>query len=213
MRLTRGQQKVVQRMSALKRKLGRMPSVPELSAALGYSYQALRQHLGALERKGLLEVISRGQGRTSEIVLTPQGKLLLGQGIPVLGFVAAGPMTPAVQQQLGLLELPGSPDSFALVVDGDSMADFFLAGDVVVVHRVSRPPRRREICAVIDSETGRASLKYVTLQGDTALLEPHNPDYASLELPARELRLLGVFEYMLRGRSPEQLLSTLGVVM
>jgi repressor LexA len=99
------------------------------------------------------------------------------------------------------------------VVDSDSMADFFLVGDVVVVRKVARPPRSREICAVSDAETGRATLKYVTLQGDRVLLEPHNPAYPSFTLPARELRLLGVFEYMLRGRSPEHLLRTLGVVM
>jgi repressor LexA len=213
MQLTKGQQRVIQQISRLKQQLGRMPSVPELSAALGYSYQALRQHLAGLERKGLVEVVSRGQGRSSEIVPTPEGKLLLGLGIPVLGYIAAGPMTPALQQNLGLLELPSSPDTQAFVVDSDSMADFLLVGDVVVVRRVDRPPRRREICAVTDPETGRATLKYVTLQGDRVLLEPHNPEYRGFTLPARELRLLGVFEYMLRGKSPEQLLRTLGVLM
>lgn len=211
MQLTRGQQRVIQHISRLNRQLGRMPGVPELSAALGYSYQALRQHLGELERKGLLEVASHGKGRRSELIPTPQGKLLLGLGIPVLGYIAAGPLTPAVQQNLGLLELPGSPDTHAFVVDSDSMADFFLVGDLVVVRKVTRPPRRREICAVADPETGCATLKYLTLQGATALLEPHNPEYRGFTLPARELRLLGVFEYMLRGKSPEQLLRTLGV--
>jgi repressor LexA len=204
MQLTRGQQRVIQQISRLKQQLGRMPSVPELSAALGYSYQALRQHLGELERKGLLEVVSRGQGRTSEIVPTLQGKSLLGLGIPLLGQIAAGRLEDAAQDLRGLLALPSKPGFYALVVEGDSMADYLVENDIVIV-RATSEFRQGQITAVYYQ--GRTTLKYVYRKGARAELRAHNPSYPPIVLPARELQVQGVYDSLIRGGLISELLE------
>ncbi len=204
MQLTRGQQRVIQQLSGLQRRLGRMPSVPELSAALGYSYQALRQHLGELERKGLLEVVSRGQGRTSVILPTPQGKSLLGMGIPLLGSIPAGGLSDAQQEMKGLLALPSKPGFFALVVEGDSMAEFALENDIVIVKETPEF-KPGQIAAVYYQ--GRTTLKYVYRKGPRAELRAHNPKYPPIVLPARDLRVQGVFDSLIRGRLISELLE------
>jgi repressor LexA len=204
MQLTKGQQRVIQQMSRLKQKQGRMPSVPELSAALGYSYQALRQHLGELERKGLLEVVSRGKGRTSEIIPTLQGKSLLGLGIPLLGQIAAGRLEDAAQDLRGLLALPSKPGFYALVVEGDSMADYLVENDIVIV-RATSEFRQGQIAAVYYQ--GRTTLKYVYRKGARAELRPHNPRYPPIVLPASELQVQGVYDSLIRGGLISELLE------
>jgi repressor LexA len=204
MQLTKGQQRVIQQISRLKQQLGRMPSVPELSAALGYSYQALRQHLGGLEHKGVLEVVSRGQGRTSEIVPTLQGKSLLGLGIPLLGSIPAGRLSDAQQEIKGLLALPSKPGFYALVVEGDSMADYLVENDLVIV-RATSEFRQGQIAAVYYQ--GRTTLKYVYRKGARAELRAHNPRYPPIVLPARELQVQGVYDSLLRGGLISQLLE------
>jgi len=204
MQLTRGQQRVIQHIARLKRQLGRMPSVPELSTALGYSYQALRQHLGELERKGLLEVVSRGMGRTSEILPTPQGKFLLGLGIPMVGSIPAGRLSDAQQEIKGLLALPSKPGLYALLVEGDSMAEFALENDIVIVKNTPEV-KPGQIAAVYYQ--GRTTLKYVYHKGAQVELRAHNPRYPPIVLPARDLRVQGVYDSLIRGRLISELLE------
>lgn len=204
MQLPKGQHRVVQAMARLHRQLGRVPSVPELTEALGYSYQGLRRHLAALERKGLLEVVSRGRGRASEIVPTLQGKSLLGLGIPVLGRIAAGKLSDAAQEVQGLLALPGKPGYYALFVDFDSMAEYFLERDIVIV-KGTHQVKQGQIAAVYHE--GRTTLKYVYQKGSRAELRAHNPRYPPILLPARELKVQGVYESMIRGKLISELLE------
>ncbi len=78
----------------------------------------------------------------------PREPLLAGVAIPVVGRIPAGPPELALEEAEGLIALPGWPGLFALVVEGDSMAEYLLEGDVVVVEAGVRP-RRGEIAAVL----------------------------------------------------------------
>lgn len=204
MPLSKGQQRVMGQIARLYQQLGRLPRVPELSKALGCSYQAVRAHLNALERKGVLEVVSRGQGRPSELRPTLAGKALLGLGIPLMGSIPAGKFSEAVQEIRGLLTLPSRPGYYALVVEGDSMADYFVEGDIVIV-KATPEVRQGQIAAVCYE--GRTTLKYVYRRGNRIELRAHNPLYPPQEVPARELQVQGVYEGLLRGPLVSKLLE------
>ncbi|MFN4073925.1 MAG: LexA family protein [Thermus sp.] len=196
MKLPPGQKRVLEALSALVRE-GISPTAHDLTKALGLRPQSLRQHLEALRRKGLLRLYPGGHGRPTHLELTPEGRLLAGLAIPLVGRIPAGPLEANGEEVEGLLLLPGKPHLFALVVEGDSMAEYLLEGDLVVVERGPKP-RPGEVAAVLHE--GRTTLKYVYPKGDRVVLRPHNPAYPTLELPAEEVEIQGVFRFLLRGR-------------
>ena len=205
MRLPPGQRRVLEALSALVRE-GLTPTAHDLTRALGLRPQSLRQHLEALERKGLLRLYPGGHGRPTHLELTPEGRLLGGLAIPLVGRIPAGPLEANREEVEGLLLLPGKPHLFALVVEGDSMAEYLLEGDVVVVERGAQP-RPGEVAALLHE--GRTTLKYVYPKGDRVVLKPHNPAYPTLELPAGEVEIQGVFRFLLRG---QEALERLGLL-
>lgn len=196
MKLPPGQRRVLEAIASLVRE-GLAPTAHHLTRTLGLRPQSLRQHLEALRRKGLLHLHPGGHGRPTHLELTPEGRLLMGLAVPVVGRIPAGPLEANSQEVEGLLLLPGRPRLYALVVEGDSMAEYFLEGDLVVVER-GPLPRPGEVAAVLHE--GRTTLKYVYPQGDRVVLKPHNPAYPTLELPAEEVEIQGVFRFLLRGQ-------------
>ena len=116
-------------------------SLVELAARLGIHYSTLREHLGALERKGYVTLEPRGVGRSPVVRLTGTR-----EGVPVVGRITAGPLSEALEHPEGYLRLPGYPEGYGLRVHGDSMADEIKNGDVVLLQK--RPPKSGEICAV-----------------------------------------------------------------
>ncbi len=194
--LPEGQKRVLLEAARLLRQ-GLSATAHDLTRALGLRPQTVRQHLEALARKGLVVLHPQGHGRPTHVELTPEGRLLTGLAIPVLGRVTAGPLEEALGELEGLIPFPGRPNLFALVVEGDSMAEYLLDGDLVVMEWGAKP-RRGEIAAVLHE--GRTTLKYVYPEGKEVVLKPHNPAYPTLRLPASEVEVQGVFRFLLRGR-------------
>lgn len=163
-----------------------------LGTAFGVTDTTMREHLYAIARKGHLEFKSRGHGRTPYV-------RLLTAGVPVVGHIAAGPLSEALEFPESYLKLPTHPGRFGLRVQGDSMADLIQEGDVVLLKK--RPHKSGEICAVrIDRSD--ATLKYLDLvlnQPETVLLRPHNPAYQVAEVGAGRVVVDGVFSGLLRG--------------
>lgn len=174
-----------------------------LAAAFGVTDTTVREHLQAIARKGYLEFRSRGHGR-------PPHVRLLTAGVPVLGHIAAGPLSEALEFPEGYLKLPSYPGLFGLRVHGNSMADEVKDGDIVLLKK--RPHRSGEICAVrIDGS--EATLKYLDLYVDRperVLLRPHNPAYKALEVAARQVVVDGVFSGLLRGEVIDDLMQGAG---
>ena len=164
-----------------------------LAERLGIHYSTLREHLGALERKGYVTLEPRGVGRSPVVRLTGTR-----EGVPVVGRITAGPLSEALEHPEVYLRLPGYPEGYGLRVHGDSMADEIKNGDVVLLQK--RPPKSGEICAVrIDGSD--ATLKYLDTYPNhkTVLLRPHNLAYPYLEVEAERVAVDGVFAALLRG--------------
>lgn len=203
--LPEGQARVLKAVARIARE-EHSPTAHDLLPLLAIRHQSLRQHLEALAAKGYVVLYPQGRGRPTHIELTPVGRLATGLAIPLLGRIAAGRPAEAWEEVEAILPLPGRPGLFALKVHGDSMAEFFLDGDIVVVER-GPAPRPGEIAAVMHQ--GETTLKYVCPEGDRVILRPHNPLFPTLELPSDEVEIQGVYRFLLRG---EEALRAFGLI-
>jgi len=198
------QQRVYDRLVDYWHRHGELPGLSEFARQLNLHYVSLKQHLQALDRKGFLRFESRGHGRSPLLELHPAAT-----GIPVLGGIPAGPLSEAAtlaEEFLPLQRVQGA--SFALRVDGDSMADLIQPDDIVVFSR-GAPRRSGEICAVrVDSDD--VTLKYLDFAGGgSVVLRPHNPDFESVELEAARVSVEGIYLGLMRGAVSSFLLETI----
>lgn len=201
-RPSEAQQRVFERLRDHVVRYGELPELSRLARELGMHYVSLKQHLEALDRKGLLRFESRGRGRSPRLELPADAT-----GVPVLGAIPAGPWSEAVAHAEGYLPLGGMRERcFALRVQGDSMADLIQDGDVVLFEK--RPPDRSgQICAVRVGDAD-VTLKYLDrLDEERYALRPHNPDYPTVEADARDLGVEGVYQGLMRGDLLERLLA------
>ena len=130
-------------------------------------------HLKALQKKGL---IHREPNMSRAIQLLDDPTMARQAGLKLVGRIAAGPMTEAIEQadeELEFTEWEGADDKFALRVNGDSMIDAHIAnGDYVVIQR-KETARDGQIVAVRDDE-GEATLKRFYREKHRIRLEPAN---------------------------------------
>ncbi len=199
------QRKVYERLRDHHRRTGTMPELSAFARSMGVHYVSLKQHLEALHRKGFLVFESRGRGHSPYLALPA-----IATGVPVLGGIPAGALSEALAEAEGFLPLTGVQDgSFALRVEGDSMADLIQDGDVVLFAD-RQPQRSGEICAV-RVEGSDVTLKYLDrLAPGRYALRPHNPRYPTVEVAAAALAIDGVYRGLLRGALVDVLLERPG---
>lgn len=198
------QRKVYDRLRDHHQRSGDLPDLATFARSLGMHYVSLKQHLEALSKKGYLVFESRGRGRSPHLALPADAT-----GIPVLGSIPAGPVSEAIAHAEAFLPLTGLRDQhFALRVHGDSMADLIQDGDVVLFEKRSSLPRSGEICAVRVQESD-VTLKYLDkLEADRFRLRPHNPHYPTVEVPAADVQIEGIYQGLLRGQIVGALLES-----
>jgi repressor LexA len=151
-------------------------------------------HLKALEKKGL--IIRKGfRARAIQLVdhRPPSA------GLPMLGLVAAGSPTQAVQQLDERLEFgdlfPGK-GCFALKVRGQSMIeDHIDDGDYVVIRKQEDAKNGERVVAMIDDEV---TLKKYYLDADHIRLEPANGSMQPIIVSRGDAQILGVLVGVVR---------------
>jgi len=174
------------------------PTVAEVAQQLGIAVTTAKEHLAALERKG---VIRREPGKRRNIQLAGNHRPRAGVAIPVLGSIAAGYPESVTEQREEVLSI--SPEVlgvshgtklFALRVRGDSMVNAgILDGDMAVIQAGREPMNGDIVAALIDGET---TLKRFLRKGGKPFLHAENPKYADLS-PARELTIQGVLRALI----------------
>ena len=131
-------------------------------------------HLKALQKKGLIHR-EPNMSRAIQLLDDPTSAPP-PTGVPLLGRIAAGPMTEAIEQADEALEFnewQDADDKFALRVNGNSMIEEHIAdGDFVVIRR-QETARDGQIVAVRDDE-GEATLKKFYKEKSRVRLEPAN---------------------------------------
>lgn len=187
-KLTARQQEILTLIQTTMASTGAPPTRAEIARALGFkSVNAAEEHLKALARKGVIELVSgtsRGIRLRLQAAQEQVTQLANTLVLPLIGRVAAGSPILAQEHVDTTHCVPESlferrPD-YLLRVRGMSMRDLgILDGDLLAV-QASRQARSGQIVvARLDDEV---TVKRLELTANGARLHPANPDYPVIEV-------------------------------
>lgn len=168
---------------------GMPPTRAEIAAALGFkSANAAEEHLRALERKGVLELLP-GASRGIQLKDSLREQL----GLPLIGRVAAGKPILAEENIEGRYQV--DPKIFhprahyLLKVRGMSMKDIgILDGDLVAVHRTPEVRNRQIVVARLENEV--TVKRYKQVGGSVVWLMPENEEFEPIRVDLKEQSLM-----------------------
>jgi repressor LexA len=198
--LTPRQSEILALIQKTIRETGMPPTRAEIAAALGFrSINAAEEHLRALERKGVLELLP-GTSRGIRLKDALREQL----GLPLVGRVAAGEPMLAEEHIEGRYQIDAElfqqPPHFLLRVKGMSMRDAgILDGDLVVVHRSTEIRSRQIVVARLENEV---TVKRYRQEGHRVWLLPENPDFSPIQIDLRKqtLAIEGIVVGVLRNQ-------------
>jgi len=185
--LTERQGEILKLIRELTESLGFPPTRAEIAEKMGFrSVNAAEQHLRALEKKGVLEILqgaSRGL-RVRDRAAPRAGRLM---ELPVIGRVAAGSPMLADEHIQGRYTV--DPNLFTpradylLRVRGMSMRDAgILEGDLLAVHRTQDARSGQVVVARLADEV---TVKRFRRRGHSVQLLPENPAFEPIEVDLR----------------------------
>ena len=179
---------------------GVSPTMQELADQLGTSKVTIFEHVGALEKKGILrrdKHKARSLEITSDEALPDEDR---STKLPLLGSIAAGSPIEAVEnrEELDLEQLYNRPNGvFVLKVRGESMIEDHLCdGDYVVIERRETARNGEQVVALLDN--GEATLKRFYKEGRDIRLQPANCTMQPRIVPADQVKVQGVVIGVLR---------------
>ncbi|MEY8713286.1 repressor LexA [Mangrovibacter phragmitis] len=182
--LTTRQQEVYDLIRDHINQTGMPPTRAEIAQRLGFrSPNAAEEHLKALARKGVIEIVS-GASRGIRLLLEETND----DGLPLVGRVAAGEPLLAQQHIEGHYQVDPSlfkPHAdFLLRVSGMSMKDIgIMDGDLLAVHKTQDVRNGQVVVARIDDEV---TVKRLKQQGNTVQLLPENNEFTPIVVDLRE---------------------------
>lgn len=162
---------------------GYPPTRIEICQHFGFrSPNAAEQHLRALARKGVIEIV----GGSSRGI-----RLMEERGLPVVGRVAAGSPILAVENVEGRYQMDKRlfhpQANYLLRVQGMSMRDVgILDGDLLAVHRTPQARNGQIVVARLDDEV---TVKRFQRQGGKVRLLPENPEFDPIEIDLKRQEL------------------------
>ena len=203
MELTSRQKEIFDFIKGFIKEKGFPPSVREIGEHFHVYPRAVFDHLKALERKGYLrrrDSMSRGLE-----VLVFQGGEPYGEGsrkegklpireIPIVGRVAAGRPTLAIEHLEGTIPLPSEwvkgREVFLLKVKGDSMSPYILPDDYVVVRSQSTAENGDVVVTLVGEE---ATVKRFFKKGRRIELKPDNEHWETIQIEegSGDVQILG----------------------
>jgi len=181
--LTPRQKQILEMIQEFIAETGMPPTRAEIARQLGFkSANAAEEHLRALQRKGVLELLP-GASRGIQL----KDSLRDQMGLPLVGRVAAG--SPILAQEHIEAHYKIDPQLFSpkphylLRVHGMSMKNAgILDGDLVAVHRTPEVRSRQIIVARIDDEV---TVKRYRQNGTLVSLLPENDEFEPIEVDLR----------------------------
>lgn len=182
--LTSRQQQILSLIQRVIKETSLPPTRAEIAEELGFrSVNAAEEHLRALERKGVIELLpGTSRGIRLKDALREQ------MGLPLVGRVAAGEPILAEEHIEAHYEIDPaffkSEPHFLLRVRGMSMRDAgILDGDLVAVHRSAEVRNRQIVVARLEDEV---TVKRYRQVGHEVWLMPENPDFDPIQIDLRE---------------------------
>ncbi|ATM99273.1 MULTISPECIES: transcriptional repressor LexA [Proteus] len=162
---------------------GMPPTRAEIASQLGFrSPNAAEEHLKALARKGVIEIVS-GASRGIRLLMEEEP-----EGLPLIGRVAAGEPLLAQEHieshyQVDPMLFKPSAD-FLLRVNGMSMKDIgIMDGDLLAVHKTQDVHNGQVIVARIEDEV---TVKRFKKSGNKIELHAENPEFSPIIVDLRE---------------------------
>jgi len=186
--LTERQAEILRLVRELTEVSGFPPTRAEIARSMGFrSVNAAEQHLRALEKKGVIEIMSGASRGIRVLDARPSARLGRLMELPVVGRVAAGSPILAEEHLQGRYQL--DPNLFTpradylLRVRGMSMRDAgILDGDLLAVHRTHEARSGQIVVARLADEV---TVKRYRRRGNVVQLLPENPDFEPIELDLR----------------------------
>ena len=178
--LTPRQAEILQLIRDTIAETGFPPTRAEIARMLDFaSPNAAEEHLRALERKGVIEILDG----------TARGlRLKEAAGLPLVGRVAAGSPILAEEHIVGRYavdpHLFRPRADYLLKVRGMSMRDAgILDGDILVVHKTEEARTGQIVVARLHDEV---TVKRLRRRGGTVELLPENPEFKPIVVDTRE---------------------------
>ena len=194
--LTRRQQQIYDYLVENADHFDHPPTHDELCQALGLSSRgSLHKHIQALVKAGLVEPMD---GSHRGIRLAEQ--LPAGEGIPLLGRIAAGRPIEAVTQPETMQvpeELLGRGICYVLQVSGDSMLEAgILDGDYVVIEQRDSARNGEIVVALVNNE--EATLKRIEQLPGRVILHPANAAMEPMTYSPDAVQIQGILRGLMR---------------
>ena len=168
------------------------PTLREIAAHVGHKATlSVQRILDRLEGQGLIQ---REAQKSRNIRLTP--KALPSRGLLLMGRIAAGSLTEAIEDQefLDLGDLYNPDTHRRLLVKGNSMVEaHILDGDIAVIRLQETCNDGEIVAAEVD---GEATLKRFFRRKDHVLLKPENKQMKPIR--ARDVTIRGVMVGLIR---------------
>ena len=183
-KLTPRQKEILELIQSFIDDFGMPPTRAEIARELGFkSANAAEEHLRALQKKGVLELIP-GASRGIQLKDSLREQL----GLPLIGRVAAGSPILAeehIETHYRMDQSLFDPrPHYLLRVDGMSMKDAgILDGDLVAVHRTPEVRSRQIVVARVDDEV---TVKRYRQDGSMVWLLPENEDFEPIQVDLEE---------------------------
>lgn len=157
---------------------GYPPTRSEIAKVFGFkSPNAAEDHLKALKKKGVLNIVS---GASRGISINKEDI-----GIPVIGLVSAG--GPILAQENIEKRIPSSQNilshgvDFYLRVKGDSMIEAgILENDLIAVNKKAQIKKGSIVIARINDEVTIKTL--ISISPELVILQPENSNYSNIEV-------------------------------
>ncbi len=186
--LTPRQSQILEMIQEFIAETGMPPTRADIANELGFkSANAAEEHLRALQRKGVLDLIP-GASRGIQL----KDSLREQMGLPLVGRVAAG--SPILAQEHIETHYKIDPTLFSpkphylLRVHGMSMKNAgILDGDLVAVHRTPEVRSRQIVVARLDDEV---TVKRYRQEGSVVWLLPENEDFKPIQVDLAEQEMV-----------------------
>ncbi len=174
------------------------PSIRQMMRAMNLKSPApIQSRLERLRNKGFIDW-TEGKARTMKILNKE------GQGLPILGSIAAGGLVEPstdVKERIDLETLVRQPNCYALKVVGDSMIDDYITeGDLAIM----RSPADDEVIHNGEIVAARVeghgtTLKRFYQEQDKITLKASNPKYEPIKVMADTVDVQGILIGVWRG--------------
>jgi repressor LexA len=180
--LTGRQQEILDLIRSHIKSNGLPPTRADIARIFGFkSPNAAEQHLRAIEKKGFISILA---GASRGIVLNQDG-----EGIPIVGLVAAGQPILAEENITDKIQVPQNmfrqEADYLLRVKGNSMIDLGIhEDDLIAVKKENDCKNGQIVVARLDDEV---TVKTFKIDGEGSVtLEPANEDYSTIEVDPQE---------------------------